>query len=173
MLSASASKRHMLKSARSIDSTITMRLSILLAAMLVLLACTPAQVEQELRDSEARVHARLDAIEAELQALQDERNVVPVARVIDGDTIEVIYRGHREKVRYLDVWAPERNEEGGPEATAYNASLVEVQTVRLEITDKANGRDNFGRLLADVYLLDGRHVNALVVENTAATVDRD
>ena len=171
MLSASALKRHMLKSARRMDSA--MRLSVLLAAMLALLACTPAQVEQELRDSEARVHARLEAIESELQALQDERNIVPVTRVIDGDTVEVTYRGHREKVRYLDVWAPERDEEGGAEATAYNASLVEGQTVRLEITDKANGRDSFGRLLAHVYLPDGRHVNALVVENTAATADRD
>ena len=146
----------------------------LLVAYLAILcvACSPAQVEQELRDSEPRVHARLDAIETELQALQDERNVVPVIRVIDGDTIEVIYRGHHEKVRYLDVWAPEPDEEGGPEATAYNASLVEEQTVRLEITDEGNGRDNFGRLLADVYLLDGQHINALMVENTAATRKR-
>ncbi|MCY3802135.1 MAG: thermonuclease family protein [Chloroflexi bacterium] len=150
------------------------RLPVLAVAILLIVAtaCTAAELEQELRNSEARFHARLDAIESELQAVQDERNVVPVTRVIDGDTVEVTYRGHREKVRYLDVWAPERDEEGGVEATAYNASLVEGQTVRLEITDKANGRDSFGRLLADVYLLDGRHVNALVVENTAATADR-
>ena len=97
---------------------------------------------------------------------------MPVVRVIDGDTIEVIYRGHHEKVRYLNVWAPEPDEEGGSEATAYNKSLVEGQTVRLVVSDQGNGRDSFGRLLADVYLPDGRHVNALVVENTAATAER-
>ena len=99
--------------------------------MALLAACTPAQVETELRDSEARVHARLDELQADIQALQDERNTALVMRVLDGDTIEVLYRGLPEKVRYLDVWAPEPDEEGGPEATAYTASLVEGQTVRL------------------------------------------
>lgn len=136
------------------------------------MASSPQVVEQELRDSEPHVHARLDELQADIQALQDERNVVPVTRVIDGDTIEVTYRGLSEKVRYLDVWAPEPREPGGPEATAYNTSLVEGQTVRLEIIDKGNGRDNFGRLLADVYLEDGRHVNALIVESTEATSTR-
>ncbi|MCY3801411.1 MAG: thermonuclease family protein [Chloroflexi bacterium] len=143
-----------------------------LCLFVLLAACTSQQVEQQLRDSQSRIHARLDAIESELQALRDERNVVPVVRVIDGDTIEVMYRGLPEKVRYLDAWAPEPDEEGGPEASAYNASLVEGQTVRLVISDKGNGRDGFGRLLADVYLPDGRHVNALIVENTAATAER-
>ena len=133
-----------------------------------LTACTP-----EPSESETRLHARLDEIQAEIQALQNERNVVPVTRIIDGDTIEVIYRGLPEKVRYLNVWAPEPNEAGGPQAAAYNASLVKGEPVRLEIVDKGNGRDSFGRLLADVYLLDGRHVNTLVVENTDATRTRD
>ena len=133
-----------------------------------LTACTP-----ESSESETRLHARLDEIEAQIQALQNERNVVPVTRIIDGDTIEVTYRGLPEKVRYLNVWAPEPNEPGGPEAAAYNASLVEGKQIRLVIVDKGNGRDGFGRLLADVYLLDGSHVNELVVDNTEATQTRE
>ena len=149
-----------------------LRFTALITLALLAFACTPAEVEQELRSSETRVHARFDSIERELQTLQDERNTVPVVRILDGDTIEVIYRGLPEKIRYLDVWAPEKNEPGGPEATEYNRSLVEGRIVRLQITDKGNGRDNFGRLLADVYLLDGRHINVLIVENTEATATR-
>ena len=68
--------------------------------------------------------------------------------------------------------APERGESGADKVTAYNATLVDGQTVRLVITDKGNGRDNSGWLLADVYVPDRPHLNVLIVENTVATAER-
>ena len=80
-------------------------------------------------------------------------NIVPVLRVVDGDTIVVRYREVEERVRYRDVDTPERGQPGYDEATQFNRRLVEGKTVRLEINyAEGNGRDNFGRLLADVYV---------------------
>jgi len=76
-----------------------------------------------------------------------------VLRVIDGDTFEVIYKGDRDKVRFVDIAAAEMSEPGGREAKAALARLIEGQVVRLEI-DSRRPRDSYGRILAKVYLGD-------------------
>lgn len=75
-----------------------------------------------------------------------------VARVIDGDTIEI---EGGERVRYIGIDAPESVTPGkpvgcfGPEASEGNRSLVEGRTVRLE--KDTTDRDRYGRLLRYVY----------------------
>jgi micrococcal nuclease len=66
-----------------------------------------------------------------------------VKRVIDGDTI-VLNNG--EKVRYIGIDTPERDEDYYNKAKEFNKKLVEGKTVRLE-TD-VQQRDRYGRLLA-------------------------
>ena len=80
-----------------------------------------------------------------------------VLRILDGDTIEIRYLsggeavvGHIEKVRYLGIDTPEKNEPGGAEATQFNRARVEGQTVRL--VREGRNRDNFGRLLRHVFV---------------------
>jgi micrococcal nuclease len=86
-----------------------------------------------------------------------------VSRVIDGDTLEVKIRGHRDEVRYIGIDTPETVEPGtpvqcfGPQASAFNHRLVENRRVRL-VFDRER-RDVYGRLLAYVYL-ERRFVNA-------------
>lgn len=86
-----------------------------------------------------------------------------VTRVVDGDTIEVRLGGEREDVRYIGVDTPETVEPGepvrcyGPAASRFNHRLVEGRRVRL-VFDRER-RDDYGRLLAYVYLGD-RLVNA-------------
>ncbi len=78
-----------------------------------------------------------------------------VERVVDGDTV-VLADG--TKVRYLDVDTPESTnttECWGPEAAAYNESLVLGREVRLEYDEECT--DRYGRLLAHVFV-DGRNV---------------
>ncbi len=87
-----------------------------------------------------------------------------VARVIDGDTIEL--QGG-ERVRYLLVDAPERDACFGPEATAHNERLVAGEHVQL--TYEGACTDDYDRLLAWVEV-DGREVNALLVERGLARV---
>jgi micrococcal nuclease len=92
-----------------------------------------------------------------------------VARVVDGDTIEL---ANEEKVRYVGVNTPEsvdprwKVECFGKEASSFNKNLVEGKTVRLE--KDISDRDKYGRLLRFVYLEDGTFVNeALVREGYA------
>jgi micrococcal nuclease len=97
----------------------------------------------------------------------------PVDRVVDGDTIRVIIAGESVPVRLLGIDTPETVhprlpvQPFGPEATAFVREVTTGQTVVLEadITD----RDRYRRLLRDVYLEDGRHLNLLVVQEGLAT----
>ena len=92
-----------------------------------------------------------------------------VARVIDGDTIEL---SSGARVRYLLVDTPEnthRVECFGAEATRFNQALVEGREVRLRYDSECS--DRFGRLLAYVEV-DGRVVNQLLVEQGYACVLR-
>ena len=89
-----------------------------------------------------------------------------VTRVVDGDTVEVRLDGRIEDVRYIGVDTPETVKPGapvdcfGPQASSFNHRLVERRRVRLVFG--AERRDQYGRLLAYVYLGD-RFVNAELV----------
>ena len=91
-----------------------------------------------------------------------------VARVIDGDTIEL---ESGERVRYLLVDTPELSGGGecyGLEAAEFNRSAVEGKTVTLSYDTECT--DDFDRLLAYVALLDGRLVNEVLLERGLACV---
>ncbi len=83
-----------------------------------------------------------------------------VKYVIDGDTI-VLQDGR--KVRYIGINSPEtahRDKPGEPfgrQATEYNRKLVQGRQVH--IVPAGDRIDRFGRVLAFVYLRDGRMVN--------------
>jgi micrococcal nuclease len=85
-----------------------------------------------------------------------------VARVIDGDTVEL---SGGERVRYLMVDTPEitngHNECYGAEASAFNRSLVEGQRVSLRYD--AECTDRYGRLLSYVSV-GGRELNSLIIQ---------
>jgi endonuclease YncB( thermonuclease family) len=84
--------------------------------------------------------------------------------VDDGDTV-VLSDGTR--VRYIGINAPEIAHEDrpaerfGPEASAFNRKLVDQKRVRLELDRER--QDQYGRLLAYVFLEDGTFVNAELV----------
>lgn len=93
-----------------------------------------------------------------------------VARVIDGDTIEVWNGEVKQKVRYIGIDAPEFYPEPGEcyaeEATVYNSSLVAGAWVDLQ-QDTSN-TDQYGRWLRYVYV--GKvFVNQDLVEKGYAT----
>ncbi len=90
-----------------------------------------------------------------------------VERVIDGDTV-VLASG--ERIRYLLVDTPETSGTVGcygPEASAFNKSLVEGATVQLTYDDECT--DRYDRLLAYVEL-EGRSVNELLLTRGFACV---
>ena len=78
-----------------------------------------------------------------------------VLRVINGDTLAIVYDGMATRVRLLDIDAPEKGDAGGPEATPGLRDMVDGRTIRIELTDPSGRkRDDFGRLLCKVYLDD-------------------
>lgn len=92
-----------------------------------------------------------------------------VLRVVDGDTIDIEYRGKKERIRMLNVDTPEsvhpdkgRNTRMGHKASAYAKKHLSGQQVSLEFEGRKRGR--YGRLLAYV-ILDGKNFNLELVKN--------
>jgi len=95
-------------------------------------------------------------------------DTVVVERVIDGDTLDVRIAGETERVRLLNIDAPEDNKATGvaecmgPEATAALTRLLPTGT---EVTLEYDGDrlDRYGRTLAGVFV-DDTLVNATMAE---------
>lgn len=105
-----------------------------------------------------------------------------VLRVIDGDTLQIEINGQKERVRLIGIDAPESspNEKAvkdarrsrqdvetitamGKESTAFVKGLVRKgEVVRIEFD--IQHRDRYGRLLAYVYLSDGRMLNEEIIK---------
>lgn len=92
-----------------------------------------------------------------------------VVDVIDGDTIDVEIDGTTQRIRYVGVNTPERDEPCYQDATNANRALVEGQTVRLEID--TSDKDRYDRLLRYVYV-GNTFVNAELVRGGWAEVVR-
>ncbi len=96
-----------------------------------------------------------------------------VKAVFDGDTI-LLESG--ERVRYLGIDAPEVGHHGqdsecyGDQARAANSDWVLHRTVRLEYDRET--RDQYGRLLAYVWLADGVCVNLALLRDGYAWLFR-
>jgi len=100
-----------------------------------------------------------------VQANEAKQVLVPVTRIIDGDTIEVEISGQKEKVRLLGIDTPELSRSGKPaecfakKATDRLKALMDGSEVYL-LADRSQGdRDRFDRLLRYVYLPGGTNVN--------------
>ena len=120
-------------------------------------------------DEAARAREECERLQAELERIgsgSQPPTVVdawPVVRVVDGDTIRVLYEGRDEPVRLLCIDTPERGESGFEEATEAMRGLVEDREVVLEFERPGEPeRDRYGRLLAYVFV-DGRNVNVEMV----------
>ncbi len=106
------------------------------------------------------------------RACPQDRGGVEVRRVYDGDTIEALVDGRAERVRYIGIDTPERDDPRQPVremagiATAANRRLVEGRRVRLEYD--VERRDRYGRLLAYVWVGDTLVNEVLAREGYAA-----
>ena len=105
-------------------------------------------------------------------AFSGELETCKVIRIIDGDTVEVIYRGEKEKVRLYGIDTPERGEPGFKEATEFTKSLLLNRNPVITFPDK-NKRDHFGRLLANLYIpeeINNQFINKQIYDNGYATL---
>ena len=80
---------------------------------------------------------------------------VELSRIVDGDTIRVIWHGENLPVRLLGINAPESRHPGGAESTEYlRALLARADAIDLEFENDIPRRDSLGRLLAYVWFGD-------------------
>ncbi|MFW6074834.1 MAG: thermonuclease family protein [Chloroflexota bacterium] len=83
---------------------------------------------------------------------------VEVIRVIDGDTIEVLYNGRAESVRLIGIDTPETVHPSqpvqcyGPEASQFTLDMIARANFRVILERDVSERDQFGRLLRYVWL---------------------
>ena len=78
-----------------------------------------------------------------------ERQPATLVRVVDGDTIRARVDGVEERVRYIGIDTPERDQRCFVAATNANEELLDDGPLRLEFD--VERRDRYGRLLAYVY----------------------
>ncbi|MBK8191348.1 MAG: thermonuclease family protein [Vampirovibrionales bacterium] len=89
------------------------------------------------------------------------RESVTLLRVVDGDTIELIYHGKREKLRLEGIDAPEESQGvWGQRATTYLQDQLNEKQIFVQIT----GRDKYKRLLGYIYAED-KDINQALVAN--------
>jgi endonuclease YncB( thermonuclease family) len=84
-----------------------------------------------------------------------------VVKVIDGDSIVLLKNKRQYEIRLVNVDCPEYKQAYGNQARHFTANLVFGKIVRAEYESK----DKYGRLLAEVFLPDGRSLNRDLVRN--------
>lgn len=92
---------------------------------------------------------------------------VQVTQVSDGDTVTITDQKKVDRVRLVGIDAPEKAQRFGTEATQNLKNLVLGREVDLQMI----GRDKYGRILGDLYLVSGKetvHVNKVQLEGGLA-----
>lgn len=99
-----------------------------------------------------------------------------VARVIDGDTLDVDAAGHTQRVRVLGIDTPETKKPDepvdcfGPEATARTETLLPAGAPVTLVTDNAaDATDDYGRALRHVTTSAGDNLGHVLVSEGYAT----
>ena len=82
-----------------------------------------------------------------------------VVKVVDGDTFDMKYGNEKIRIRLYGIDAPERGQPFNMKAKEFIAELIAGKEVRVVIRNK----DRYGRFVGDVYLRDGKHINAEIV----------
>lgn len=79
----------------------------------------------------------------------------PVLRILDGETIDVLHNHHAERIRLYGIDCPDKGQAYDTQAKQATSALIFGKAVSL----RTHGKDKHGRITADVFLLDGRHIN--------------
>lgn len=92
-----------------------------------------------------------------------------VTKVVDGDTAEIVLNGQTKKVRYIGMDTPEVVDPRktvqcfGKEASNKAHELLDGQDVTVVQDNLVGEQDKYGRILAYIYLPDGKLYNQLMI----------
>jgi micrococcal nuclease len=105
-----------------------------------------------------------------MAAAQVAQSPATVVRVVDGDTVDVqLVDGRTERLRLIGIDTPEVVDPRKPvqcfgrEASAHAHELLDGQAVALELDPTQGERDIYGRLLAYLWLPDGRNFGEAMI----------
>lgn len=111
-----------------------------------------------------------------------------VTKIVDGDTFRMIYGGEDISVRLIGIDTPESrsNERAVNQATEQNTTVEEITKMgkrsaqflrkllpidtKVKVELDIQKKDRYGRLLAYIYLPDGKMVNEVIVMEGYASV---
>lgn len=118
---------------------------------------------------------------ADLRAI-NRTELAAVKRVVDGDTLKIVFQGQEESIRLIGIDTPESRSNKkarkdsarsgqdmrtitamGKESANYVRSLVKKGDI-VQVEFDVQQRDRYGRLLGYVYLRDGRMLNEEIVK---------
>lgn len=137
-----------------------------------------ARIEQEAAERQAEQERKAKEAEEKATAAAEKKRKetapnATVTRVVDGDTLEVLMNGKTETVRLLLVDTPETVhpqkpvEPLGPEASQFVKDALQGKEVRVK--PGSEERDQYGRLLAYVFIGDETIQEKLLKNGLAAT----
>jgi micrococcal nuclease len=104
-----------------------------------------------------------------ISKLVNNSSVARVLYVIDGDTMDVVIDGKKERVRLIGIDAPEMEYEEkradcfANQATEALKTIINGNTVSLVSDPTQSDRDSYSRLLRYIFLTDGTNVNKLMI----------
>jgi len=104
---------------------------------------------------------------------QNKREEAKIIRVIDGDTVEVLLSGQKEKVRVIGINTPETIDPRRPvqcfgkEASSHAKEILTEQNVVLESDSTQTNRDKYNRLLRYIFLNEVDFGKSMIAEGFA------
>ena len=116
------------------------------------------------------------------------QELVTALKVVDGDTIQISYKGSKESIRLIGIDTPESSANKkakkdairsgkdltniismGKQAANYTNSLIKLGD-KVNIEFDVQKRDKYGRLLGYVYLSNGKMLNDEIVKAGYANI---
>lgn len=105
-----------------------------------------------------------------VKGVNAQRQLAQVTKVVDGDTIDVLLNGTKEKIRIIGLNTPETVDPRrgvqcfGREASNFAKQTLTGKSVYLESDPTQSDRDKYGRLLRFVFLKDGTDFGKLLIQ---------
>ncbi|MFD2628499.1 thermonuclease family protein [Oceanobacillus kapialis] len=141
-------------------------------------ATTPTETKTAIKEERNTSQHDQVKVEKDEKSESDPQNeskklgdMVEVTRVVDGDTVNVLYNGKEETVRLLLVDTPETKHPSkpvqpfGPDASSFAKEILAGNQVQLEFDGPK--RDKYDRLLAYLWI-DGVTFNQMLLEQGLA-----
>lgn len=95
-----------------------------------------------------------------IQGTNQDRSLIRVEKVHDGDTITARVENRYEKIRLIGIDTPEMGQRPwGSKAKEYLVGLIDASSQTLTIEYDIEHRDKYGRILAYIWANDGRLIN--------------